>query len=67
MWMRVFLTSLLVLPVILGIREEEVEASSDFYQCVPGIGNNPGGEWETEIRNLKLQINDGVNYPTSRV
>lgn len=65
MWVRVFLTSLLVLPVILGIKAEE--ASSDFYQCVPGIGNNPGGELETKIQNIKLQINDGVNYPASRV
>ena len=54
MWVRVFLTSLLVLPVIRGIRAEEEEATSDFYQCVPGIGNNPGGECKTNI-----QINDG--------
>ena len=67
MWVRVFLTSLLVLPVIRGIRAEEEEATSDFYQCVPGIGNNPGGECETKIHNIGFQINDGVNYPTSRV
>ena len=43
MWVRVFLASILVLPVILGISTEEEEATSAFYQCVPGIGNNPGG------------------------
>jgi len=40
MWVRVFLTSVLVLPsVIRGIeteQEEEGASSSDFYQCVPG-------------------------------
>ena len=59
MWVRVFLTSFLILPsVIRGIdtEQEEGASSSDFYQCVPGIGNNPGGGYN--ITTTKMRIFD---------
>ena len=40
MVLGVLLTSILLTPVIQDIRAME----SDFYQCVPGISDNPGGD-----------------------
>ena len=62
MWVRVFLTSFLILPsVIHGIdteQEEEGASSSDFYQCVPGVGNNPGGGYNNTITKMSFRIFD---------
>ena len=61
MWVRVFLTSFLILPsVISGINTEQGEgaSSSDFYQCVPGVGNNPGGGYNNTITKMSFRIFD---------
>lgn len=59
MSLSVLLTSILLTTVFQDIGGTD----EDFYQCVPGIGHNPGGELK---KNLKLYFNSfmlPVSYP----